>query len=834
MLLHKTSTTKTVLAGSTQGSEFFIANDPTVHRQIGTLLRNMYSDLPWALIREYCANGIDANRMGDNADLPIDVTLPTERNSQLVIQDYGPGLDFTALKFMLTGYGNTDKRGRRSQIGGFGIGAKCGLGYTDTMVFESVYIVNGKRWRVTMLCFLDDELQAKSKFTSHKLVGNDVPTGITVKIPVPKSDTPSFSSALLNFQSSPELASKIRCMNARGNCISDAGILTPYKFGASTTVKVGNFDVKAYAAPYDSENVDRTREIIVLISGIPYKADLHQLCETAHRRAWGYVCGWPIPHPSIVLGFPPEAGIVPTPSREAITVTPKSAALILNTLDTLARDTSATALWRSFMLNKGSNATALIWFIAGFRMSPISVSNGYIDWFEQNELDNVREIMGKKRWVLHVDGRIKFLPPKGWLFVKRTGNSGRTLRVVDTNPRYSLSSDIMYDPGTMFYPSRIKDMPERVKKSIKANISAGHNIGIGTLLPPKLREFFATLPYSRYGSGKNTHVMLAEDPTESVHEPLDDMLLADPAAPYFSWKSEPRIRTPRLSSSSGTSGFTHTTIKDTVDYYVVSCRGNVEIPSLHVNNKNYATPNSGVGWTWSECNAEVRFDEKMAARLIGVPPKVKSYGYNIKREIPSNLTDGNKDKMLWPIFVKAAKEYVNKRPVLVRNWIRSQLQVSTLDRVFPSGLIKAISDPAAEYGVFAKGGKSGSSALNELAWLIARPDVAINRNGVNEMDAWLGSKLRGSGTSGIWPTSIFSNGDPTPYKITEDKGSCSRLGLLFALLIKANHPFIEVCGILGQSSYNEDTIDSKIAGVWSKYYNPAEYPKLWEFIKKYK
>jgi len=95
----------------------------------------MYQDPVWAVVREYIANGLDADITKN-----IQVSLPSRDCCEFVVQDFGPGLNKDDMLALLTGYGMSNKRGDNLKIGGFGIGSKCGLAYTNSFTYGSVYI----------------------------------------------------------------------------------------------------------------------------------------------------------------------------------------------------------------------------------------------------------------------------------------------------------------------------------------------------------------------------------------------------------------------------------------------------------------------------------------------------------------------------------------------------------------------------------------------------------------------------------------------------------------------------------------------------------------------
>lgn len=106
------------------------------------LRKNIYSDPILAVVREYAANAVDEHtKHGINRPVELSFTR-NENQLYFSIRDFAKGLDQKGVEF-LGQYGETTKDKNNDEIGGFGVGAKCGHAYTSSFVVISRH--NGTR-----------------------------------------------------------------------------------------------------------------------------------------------------------------------------------------------------------------------------------------------------------------------------------------------------------------------------------------------------------------------------------------------------------------------------------------------------------------------------------------------------------------------------------------------------------------------------------------------------------------------------------------------------------------------------------------------------------------
>ncbi len=94
----------------------------------------LYSDKIQSCIREICTNAWEANKQR-----PFKLTLPAyqDKHPQVIIRDFGPGLDKEGLENTYTVYGVSTKRHSNDDVGAFGLGSKSPLCLSDSFIVVS-------------------------------------------------------------------------------------------------------------------------------------------------------------------------------------------------------------------------------------------------------------------------------------------------------------------------------------------------------------------------------------------------------------------------------------------------------------------------------------------------------------------------------------------------------------------------------------------------------------------------------------------------------------------------------------------------------------------------
>lgn len=117
--------------------------------RISLFMDNMISNYNFpelAVLREWVSNAHDAH-VAAGVRTPVKVTLPSQLNPTLVVQDFGAGMSSEFVEKVYLDFGSSTKWDSNAEIGGFGQGGKSALAiapqYTMTTIHEglkSIYI----------------------------------------------------------------------------------------------------------------------------------------------------------------------------------------------------------------------------------------------------------------------------------------------------------------------------------------------------------------------------------------------------------------------------------------------------------------------------------------------------------------------------------------------------------------------------------------------------------------------------------------------------------------------------------------------------------------------
>lgn len=242
--------------GATATGAFGISEENAA--SIMTILRDtLYTDKVLAVLREYSANAWDANRDAGRAGVPIKVTLPTETEPTLTIQDFGKGLSQEDMFKVYVQYGASTKRSSDNSVGMFGIGSKSGFAYSDSFTIISRH---GGKIR-TFVAVLDDTDKGLIN-----LLGEDecdpADTGITIQIPVRVKDIREFHEKALKLY---------RYFDPR----PDINITLPPVQGTEGGLNLKNGTLTKDTHAYGGENHGWT----AVMGCVPYRLDLSKVLE---------------------------------------------------------------------------------------------------------------------------------------------------------------------------------------------------------------------------------------------------------------------------------------------------------------------------------------------------------------------------------------------------------------------------------------------------------------------------------------------------------------------------------------------------------------------------
>lgn len=159
------------------------------------LSSGLYSNKIRAVVRELASNAVDAHTMVQRKDIPIEVKLPNNLDSQFYVKDFGPGLSHENIMHMYTTYFDSSKQASNDFIGGFGVGSKSPFAYTDAFTVESRH--DGKRRLYT--AFIGEENTPQIAEIGEFPMEPGQETGLTVSMPVKPSDFSSFEREALDL-----------------------------------------------------------------------------------------------------------------------------------------------------------------------------------------------------------------------------------------------------------------------------------------------------------------------------------------------------------------------------------------------------------------------------------------------------------------------------------------------------------------------------------------------------------------------------------------------------------------------------------------------------------
>ena len=161
------------------------------------VLTHQYSDSALAALREIAANARDEHVLLGKPDVPIEVTLPNTFSTDLVIKDYGRGMSKEFIQKKFAFYGASSKRNDKDQVGGFGIGGKAPLAYTDS--FTIISVQDGVKGHY----IISRDATGAGEVISLPARATDEPNGTEIRIPA-KSTNDFDEKAAFLFKFWPE------------------------------------------------------------------------------------------------------------------------------------------------------------------------------------------------------------------------------------------------------------------------------------------------------------------------------------------------------------------------------------------------------------------------------------------------------------------------------------------------------------------------------------------------------------------------------------------------------------------------------------------------------
>lgn len=181
--------TKADVKSDLQGKNFnFELNGKTFK----ALFSDIYTDKIGSVVREIASNCRDSHVEADKADVPFDIKIGSDGFGSNIISftDYGVGMSKRDIKKLFTSFFSSTKDKDNNAIGGFGIGSKSPLAYTNQFTVTSI---KDNKKNVAVITKIDNVPQ-------YSLVIDDYPTDsenmTVVTIPIEDKDVGKFLKAI--------------------------------------------------------------------------------------------------------------------------------------------------------------------------------------------------------------------------------------------------------------------------------------------------------------------------------------------------------------------------------------------------------------------------------------------------------------------------------------------------------------------------------------------------------------------------------------------------------------------------------------------------------------
>jgi hypothetical protein len=276
-----------------QSIEMTIDTNSLAH--IMSVLTNLYSDPEMAVLREYSCNARDSH-LAVGQTRPIEITLPSNFDQYLVIEDFGLGLSIDDITDIYSRYGASTKRGTNEQTGMLGLGSKSALTYATQ--FTMTAVKDGVRSEVLISVKVD----GSGKMEVMDTVTTNEPNG--VRITIPSSPQNKFA----------EKASSFFQYWAEGTVLVNGE--QPETIGDLTDIGDGMFIT-------DTERSWQTREYndIIVMGGVPYPvpSEYKSKLESVSRK--------------YCVFYVPMGDVDFVPSREEMNLTPRTKQYLSDLID---------------------------------------------------------------------------------------------------------------------------------------------------------------------------------------------------------------------------------------------------------------------------------------------------------------------------------------------------------------------------------------------------------------------------------------------------------------------------------------------------------------------
>lgn len=149
------------------------------------LRNNIYTDPINSLVRELYSNAVDAHNRVNNIYDFIEIDIKEElQNNIFSIRDYGASMNKEIISNVYSKMGKSDKRNTNGEHGGWGLGCKSPLAYTDYFWIETFTIENNKSIYRKWVQYIDStKVGALTLLEENEENNTEFKTGTKVSVP---------------------------------------------------------------------------------------------------------------------------------------------------------------------------------------------------------------------------------------------------------------------------------------------------------------------------------------------------------------------------------------------------------------------------------------------------------------------------------------------------------------------------------------------------------------------------------------------------------------------------------------------------------------------------
>lgn len=239
------------------------------HSIMSLLRNNIYSDPLKSWVREIYSNAIDAHARVNNTSDSIDVEIKTQDGGYIfIVRDYGLSMNKDVIANVYAKMGKSDKRSDNTEHGGWGLGAKSPLAYTDHFWIETwtkeedtpIY----RKW----VQYIDpSRVGALSLLEEENCNNEDFSTGTKVTIPFDSKDLNAVKTALQFYLSYTDAK-----FNIKGKELEDLNLERFWysHFGSNWAMNIHNEEASRYWLSEKNKG-------LAIVGSIPYRIDCSTL-----------------------------------------------------------------------------------------------------------------------------------------------------------------------------------------------------------------------------------------------------------------------------------------------------------------------------------------------------------------------------------------------------------------------------------------------------------------------------------------------------------------------------------------------------------------------------